>query len=45
MIREQSLPILDKVVTVMKENPDYKLKISGHTDDQGDDDANFIIVP
>jgi outer membrane protein OmpA-like peptidoglycan-associated protein len=43
VIREQSLPILDKVVTVMKENPDYKLKISGHTDNQGDDDANLLL--
>jgi outer membrane protein OmpA-like peptidoglycan-associated protein len=43
VIRAQSLPILDKVVTVMKENPDYKLKISGHTDNQGDDDANLLL--
>jgi outer membrane protein OmpA-like peptidoglycan-associated protein len=43
VIRGQSLPILDKVVTVMKENPDYKLKISGHTDNQGDDDANLLL--
>ncbi|SMG11014.1 Outer membrane protein and related peptidoglycan-associated (lipo)proteins [Marivirga sericea] len=43
VIRSQSLPILDKVVTVMEENPDYKLKISGHTDNQGDDDANLLL--
>ncbi|WKV11208.1 OmpA family protein [Marivirga harenae] len=43
VIREQSLPILDKVVTVMRENPDYKLKISGHTDNQGNDDANLLL--
>ncbi|MBK6264448.1 OmpA family protein [Marivirga sp. S37H4] len=43
VIREQSYPILDKVVEVMQENVDYKLKISGHTDDQGDDDANLIL--
>ena len=43
VIQEQSLLILDKVVTVMKENPDYKLKISGHTDNQGDDDANLLL--
>ncbi|HET8859089.1 OmpA family protein [Marivirga sp.] len=43
VIRETSLPILDKVVTVMQENPDYNLKISGHTDDQGNDDANLLL--
>jgi outer membrane protein OmpA-like peptidoglycan-associated protein len=43
VIREQSLSILDKVVKVMQENPDYKLKISGHTDNQGDDDANLLL--
>ena len=27
----------------MKENPSYKLKIDGHTDDQGDDTKNKIL--
>jgi len=27
----------------MQENPDYHLKISGHTDNQGDDDANLLL--
>jgi len=43
VIRQESLPILDKVVAVMQENPDYNLKISGHTDSQGDDDANLLL--
>lgn len=43
VIRPQSFIILDKVVQVMLDNPDYLLKISGHTDSQGDDDANLIL--
>lgn len=43
IIRPISYSILDKVVKVMKDNPDYKLKISGHTDNQGDPDANLIL--
>lgn len=40
-IKKVSYPILDQVVTVMKENPSYNLEIHGHTDDQGDDAKNM----
>ncbi|HNP17907.1 MAG TPA: OmpA family protein [Fulvivirga sp.] len=43
VIRVVSYPILDKVVDVLQNNPDYLLKISGHTDSQGNDDANLIL--
>ena len=43
VITAASYPILDKVVKVMQENEAYLLRISGHTDDQGDDDANLIL--
>lgn len=43
VIRPVSYLILDKVVDVMQENPDYLLRIAGHTDDQGNDDANLIL--
>lgn len=43
VIRPSSYHILDKVVQVMKDNPDYKLKISGHTDNQGNPDSNLIL--
>ncbi|MFN8711843.1 MAG: OmpA family protein, partial [Bacteroidota bacterium] len=33
--------ILDNVVKVMMENPEYKLSIEGHTDNQGDDAKNL----
>lgn len=43
IIRPESYPILDKVVKIMNENTDYLLRISGHTDDQGNDDANLLL--
>ncbi len=35
VIMKSSYPILNKVVTMMKKNPSYKLHISGHTDNVG----------
>ncbi|MES2138849.1 MAG: OmpA family protein [Bacteroidota bacterium] len=43
IIKKTSFTILDKVVDVMKTNPSYKLKIEGHTDDQGDDSKNMAL--
>lgn len=43
VIRPTSYPILDKVVEVMTNNEDYLLRISGHTDDQGNDEANLLL--
>lgn len=40
-IKKVSYPILDKIVTVMKENPTYLLAINGHTDDVGSDELNL----
>jgi len=40
LIKSQSYTILDNVVSVMKNNPSYKLFIQGHTDSQGNDDFN-----
>ena len=36
-----SRPILDDVAQVMKDRPDLKIRVEGHTDDQGSDDANL----
>ena len=36
VIKAESFGILDEVVKVMKDNPSYKLKIDGHTDNVGD---------
>lgn len=40
-IKSQSLPSLDKLAKVMKDNPEYRLKIAGHTDNVGDPKANM----
>lgn len=41
VIKKSSYAILDNVVKVMMENPEYKLSIEGHTDNQGDDAKNL----
>jgi len=43
VIRPKSYPILDQVVKVMSENPQYLLGINGHTDSQGADDFNMTL--
>ena len=42
-IKSTSFTILDQVVTVMKENPDYKLNIFGHTDSSGYPEKNIVL--
>jgi len=41
VIRPSSFPILNDVVKIMKENPEFNLKINGHTDNVGDDAKNL----
>jgi outer membrane protein OmpA-like peptidoglycan-associated protein len=36
-----SYDILDGIVEIMRQYPDYKLAIGGHTDDIGDDERNL----
>lgn len=43
IIKPESFPILDAIVKVMAEHPDYKLIIGGHTDNVGDDDMNYTL--
>lgn len=40
VIKRSSYPILNDVVRIMKENPDYKLSISGYTDNTGSAEKN-----
>jgi len=35
-----SYNVLEKIVRLMIENPNYRLKVSGHTDDRGEDSVN-----
>lgn len=39
-ILEESKPIVDQILQLLKENPEIKLSIEGHTDSQGDHAAN-----
>ncbi|MDR2626907.1 MAG: OmpA family protein [Dysgonamonadaceae bacterium] len=43
VIINTSFPILDEIVSVMKENPSYLLIISGHTDDVGSPASNQVL--
>ena len=40
-IRKKSNRVLDKAVKILKQFPDTRIKIEGHTDDVGKDDANL----
>ncbi len=43
VIKTSSYGILDNVAKIMKDNPEYKLDIHGHTDSQDDDAKNMIL--
>ena len=43
VIKRSSYGILNDVVKIMEENPDYQLVIDGHTDSDGDADKNMIL--
>jgi len=43
IIKASSFPILDRVVEVLAKHNDIKLKISGHTDSQGNDRNNLLL--
>jgi len=42
-IKPQSMGIINKLVTVMNENPDWKFQIIGHTDSDGTDESNLTL--
>ena len=42
-LKPESMTVLDQIVDIMGQYPDYKLSISGHTDDRGAADANQIL--
>ena len=42
-IKRSSYPILDQIVQVMRDNPEYKLEIQGHTDSTGSKERNLEI--
>jgi outer membrane protein OmpA-like peptidoglycan-associated protein len=40
-LKQESLPELDRLVTIMKENPTLVIELAGHTDNQGDKKLNM----
>jgi outer membrane protein OmpA-like peptidoglycan-associated protein/tetratricopeptide (TPR) repeat protein len=42
-LRPESVNELDKLVTILVENPTIKIQISGHTDSDSDDQSNLIL--
>ena len=40
-LKEAAIPILNELAQTLKENPDYTLHITGHTDNIGTDEFNF----
>ncbi len=42
-IREESKPILTKVIKILRDNPNVTLEIISHTDSQGNDDTNLTL--
>lgn len=43
IIHPSSYPALDKLSSVMMNNPKYKLLLEGHTDNVGEDQANYTL--
>ncbi|MGM9805558.1 MAG: DUF5723 family protein [Candidatus Aphodosoma sp.] len=41
VIKKSSYPIMDKIVKVLEDNPEYRLNISGHTDNTGSAEKNL----
>ncbi|MFN0014384.1 MAG: OmpA family protein [Saprospiraceae bacterium] len=42
-LKSSSFKILDEIVDILKQYPDYKLDIRGHTDNVGDSDRNLSL--
>ena len=42
-LKEESFAILDQIVEIMNRYPGYKLRISGHTDNVGDEEFNQVL--
>lgn len=42
-IKPESQPVIDQIVSLMKDNPDLKIGVEGHTDNVGDPKKNKIL--
>lgn len=43
VIRDESKPIIDQIVQMLKSNPDLKLSVEGHTDNTGNPASNKVL--
>ncbi len=43
IIRRRSYAVLNNVADVLKNHPELKLQVAGHTDDRGQDEANLLL--
>lgn len=43
IIRDESKPIIDQIISMMKSNPDLKIAVEGHTDNIGSPSSNKIL--
>ena len=43
VIKPESRPVIDQIVSLMKDNPDIKIGVEGHTDNVGDFKKNKIL--
>ncbi len=43
MLKNQSYAILDELLSILREYPDYKLSIEGHTDNVGEEGRNLVL--
>lgn len=43
ILKPESFPKLDEIVSIINEYPDYNLRLSGHTDDVGTDEHNMTL--
>jgi len=42
-IKPQSMGIINKIASIMNENPDWKFQIIGHTDNDGSSETNLLL--
>ena len=42
-LKEESSSVLDQIVEIMNRYPGYNLRISGHTDNVGEEESNLVL--